>query len=114
MSSKAARAEGSREDGSRDSSGRGRGAAAEEAVGPQVAKSSARSSLGAREDLPGVARAWRRHRGRLDHRDREGADGKAQALAGDRPPPAPGEIAIDHGKGQDRDCQVGKGAGNRP
>ena len=106
-SCKAARAEGSREDPSRDSSGQGRGA---EAVGPQVAKGSAQSSLGAQEDLPGIARAWRRHRGRLDHRDREGADGKAQALAGDRLPPAPGEIAIDHGKGQDRGCQVGKGA----
>ncbi len=110
MSSKAAPAVGSRGDPSRDSSGRGRGAAAGEAVGPQVVKSSAQASLGPQEDLPAVARARRRHRVRVDHPDREGADEKAQALAGDRPPPTPGEIAIDHGKGQDCGRQVGKGA----
>ena len=103
VSSKAAPAVRSRGEPSRDSSGR-------EAVGPQVAKGSAQSSLGPQEGLPGIARAWRRHRVRVDHRDREGADGKAQALPGDRLPPTPGEIAIDHGKGQDRGCQVGKGA----
>ncbi len=110
MSSKAAPAVGSRGDPSRDRSGRARGAAAEEAVGPPVAKGSVQSSLGPQEDLPGVARAWHRHRVLVDHRDREGADGKAQALPGDQPPPAPSEIAIDHGKAQDRGCQVGKGA----
>ena len=102
VSSKATPAVSSRGDPSQDSSGRGRGAAAEEAVSPQVAKGSAHSSLGPQEDRPAVARARRRHRVRVDHRDsREGADGKAQGLPGDRPPPTPGEIAIDHGKSQD-------------
>ena len=46
---------------------------AEEAVGPPVAKGSVQSSLGPQEDLPGVARASRQHRVRVDHLDREGA-----------------------------------------
>ena len=96
MSSKATPAVASRGD-PRDSLGRGRGGAApEEAVSPQVAKGSGQQ--GAQEDLPAVAR----HRVRVDHRDREDAGGKAQGLPGDRPPPTPGEIAIDHSKGQDR------------
>ena len=109
VSSKVAPAVSSRGDPSQGNSGRGRGAAAEE-VGPQVVKGSAQASLEPREDLPVVPRAWRRHRVRVGHRDREGADEKAQALAGDRPPPTPGEIAIDHGKGQACCRQVGKGA----